>query len=100
MKVSEAESLICPFMQRRGSVEMGYNHSTDTIVERFTRDARPANINCITTKCMAWKVTKTKSDYEREQYVRDDGLGRKSMQTRQANLEPQGCEGYCQRLKG
>ena len=66
MRVSEAEQLVCPFM---------YNND----------DGYGRNINCITTNCMAWKIT--------EQFGRDM-QGNKLFK-----YEPQDCEGYCQRLK-
>ena len=96
MKVKEAEKLVCPFMSNVNRVVTfqndGYRH------EVKLNEAYTDSCNCITTKCMAWKITKTKSDYETEQYVKDKGYGRKSMQNRPAKLEPQDCEGYCIRL--
>jgi hypothetical protein len=83
MKVSKAEKLVCPFMSTQWGTETSGAYET----------------TCITTNCMAWKVTKTKEEFAIEKYVEDLGYGRKEMAWRRAKLDPQDCEGYCIRLK-
>ena len=46
IKVKDAEKLICPFIQQSG-VAYGANVYGKT-----------TNINCITNKCMSWKLSK------------------------------------------
>ena len=69
MKVSEAEKLVCPFMQETAHI---YGNTTIN------------NTQCITSGCMAWKSTGTSvglnSSNRSDKYV-DDEL-----------------TGYCQRL--
>ena len=60
-----AVEMVCPFIQMSES-----NHMVDI--------SAPKNITCITTDCMAWKVTRDKST--------------------DARLLPHECEGYCKRL--
>jgi|FLOH01.1.fsa_nt_gi hypothetical protein len=48
MKVSEAEKLVCPFIQEQ-TIGTSYQ-------QIFSNDC--ANINCITNKCMAWTFEK------------------------------------------
>jgi len=74
MRVDKAEKLVCPFM--------------GNMIDAF----------CITTNCMAWKITKTKSDIADEQYVEDIGRGRKKMSYRKSDLPENECEGECRRL--
>lgn len=112
MKVSEAEKLICPFMSCQfGTNENGVYETT-----------------CITTKCMAWKVTKKDNNDSEEirkldkQFAKDrkrlhrigEPFGEvycinvdkmkeiedvyNAKRAELINLEPQDCEGYCQRL--
>jgi len=73
MKVSEAEKLICPFMS---------NAVSDTV------DTFMLPTNCITSDCMAWKLTKhglyTDADYG----VRTG-----------SEILKEDREGYCIRLK-
>lgn len=76
MKVSEAEQLVCPFMLYQESA----------LHELF-------NCKCITTECMAWKITKTHKSTG--VYVNGKEVDRKTGK----KLDPKDCEGYCIRLQ-
>jgi hypothetical protein len=77
MTIDKAETLVCPF-QRSGIKNEQY---------------------CITTECMAWKMTQTKSDQPNEQYTETTGFGRHRIAWRRSNLPHQDCKGHCLRLK-
>lgn len=81
MKVSEAEKLVCPFMSNGVGTAM---------------DVGFFETLCYTTKCMAWKETrnhKDASDYPKGQW--DNCI---TPPSDYGMLEPQDCEGYCQRI--
>jgi hypothetical protein len=67
MKISEAEKLICPFIQ---------HICLATGVAPFnTTEYSHLNISCITDKCMAWGMTKTYSIGGYSKEVDEDGNG-------------------------
>lgn len=82
MKVSDAEKKICPFIQ------LSYS-------KYVVAHGEPKNIQCITSSCIAWKMTKTHyetsdlTDEERRQIKPPD---------RYYNMPEEDYEGYCIRL--
>ena len=57
MKVSEAKTKVCPFIQSAETLNSIFGED----VFSFNRDI-PVNINCICSGCMAWQYTKEVSD--------------------------------------
>lgn len=101
MTIKQAEKLICPFI--RAVDRGGWNRYNGC----------PSHINCITDKCMAWKMTKTKA--LQDAYFTCDcgqtfrihkhdftcpscGKGYVNSSLSQ-ELPREDCEGYCRRLR-
>ena len=99
MKVSEAKTKMCPFIQ--------------ISVQQEDKTVYTGNINCKCNECMAWVITKTEEievkkwitrygEYSKSEYVEVISLGEgryKNISTRKIkDLEEQDCEGYCKRI--
>lgn len=66
MKASDAKEKVCPFIQRTGSVELGFNQGNSSAVEQHSRNRTPVNIKCICGDCMAWVYTKEENSDDEE----------------------------------
>jgi len=93
MKASEAKELVCPFIQ-------------DSIIltSNVEFSSSPANINCITTNCMAWKKARgAEKKFNAEQVNWCEPEGYKFIKYSKDNYymicyKLNEANGYCQRL--
>ena len=91
MKVSEAKTKVCPFIQDAIFTSPEGTMGTFNV---------PQNITCICGDCMAWVYTKTKSDYPNKNIVvYNVEAKRNQAEMVCGELDDNEKEGYCQRLQ-
>jgi len=111
MTINQASNLICPFNSTVFTIDKTQPLSDGLEWEQI-------NLNCITTKCMAWQSTKSTIPVEPSHYICGCGYQKSTYKAGSQctycdgyttnsvypngsptePIEPDECEGYCSRL--
>ena len=62
MTIKQAEKKICPIIEDATFAMMTHEVKVQSDLDKFTIHGAPANINCCTTSCMAWTISKSTKD--------------------------------------